>query len=129
MAGVLRQVRAQVPARAFACVKLQGVKKDERQAFKHFSYNLLSVQKSYLVFRYEICSSKESGTGTTVCVDGRRRLVWDSTEEYLIKLDAESLSFCSKAWSRNVLVRAMEIGQQREKKSTERKLVEVIELD
>lgn len=123
MAGVLRQMKPQVTACVYARLRLQGLKSDERQQFDNLFHNWLSVQRRCFVVQFVVPEKVE------LVVDGRRRLVWDSKEEYPIELNADSLRFCSEAESRNVRVCAMEMIQQHKKKTLERKPVEKIELD
>lgn len=43
----------------------------------------------------------------TVCVDGRRRLVWDNEEKYLVELNEDTLRLCCGMRVKKVRVRAM----------------------
>lgn len=50
-----------------------------------------------------------------VCANGRRKLAWDSAEEYPVEFNPYSLQLCSEMKSKRVVVQAMEVYKQREK--------------
>lgn len=62
-----------------------------------------------------------------VCLDGYRRLVWDSEEEYPVELNPDSLRLCTAVASKKVIVNVREVVKQREKMT--KKAIELVELD
>ena len=51
----------------------------------------------------------------TVCVDGRRRLIWDNEEEFPLYLKSDALRLCTGVKSKTLRVMVMQMVEQRGK--------------
>ena len=124
LAEVLRQMKAHVPPQIYARVELQKIGKAEKQAFERAPYTWLCEQRRCFVVQFEVPGKLNHA----VCVDGRRKLVWDNEQGYPVELNPDSLRLCTSMKGGNVTVRAMEMVKQREKKKGEKEPA-VIQID
>lgn len=112
MSELLRQLTKMVPPHQHARLQLQRLTKEEKAVCRRNPCAWLSAQRRCLVVQF----LEPGKSNHVVCLDGYRRLVWDSEEEYPVDLNPDSLRLCTGVKSKNLIVNVREVAKHREEK-------------
>lgn len=113
-AETVLQLVVHLPAHVPACPELRKPKKEEGKEFVASLYQWLNNKRRNSVHQF-IQTEKADHF---VCVDERRRLIWDNEEKLPLELSAGLLRLCSGVRSKKARFHVMEMVPQREKKKT-----------
>lgn len=83
----------------------------EREQCDEDPYGWLCSQRGCFVVQFVLAGKVDQ----KVCVDGRRRMIWDIEEDFPLQLNPDALRLCTGMNSKATRVMVMEVVQQHEK--------------